>query len=359
MNRKCEVRNKLDQIEALLERKSQEALLITEQSNFSWLTGGGRGFLGLASTKACASLLITKKGAYLLANNIEGKRLMEEEGLGFFCELIQIPWQQDGTILELAKSKLGVIPVPDTEWKSELDACRRIMSIEEKDRYLLLCEDAAQAMEETMKGFFPGISEFEAAGRISSALWSRGIEPISLFAAADDRVQNYRHFIPTEKTASNQMIISICGRKGGLVASVTRTVAFGSDIHELETYYYKLLRVESAAWNSLKRGCAMSKIYQAMCSTYSANGLDKEWNNHHQGGLTGYMPREIRIDAMTNALIQEDQAFAFNPSCRFAKVEDTVLLTSEGVRLMSHPSQNWPTLQVDGYLHPDILKNYG
>ena len=52
MQKNQEAIEKLKLIRNLLKERSEQALLITEQPSFSWITGGGRGFLGLASTNA-------------------------------------------------------------------------------------------------------------------------------------------------------------------------------------------------------------------------------------------------------------------------------------------------------------------
>ncbi len=355
MDRQSEIREKLERVRKLSEKWGASALLVTEQPNFSWLTGGGRGFLGLASTKACGSILVTRDRAYLFSNNIEGKRLMQEEGLGAFCELRELPWQQadalEGQIAEAAGGQV----ISDSRLGEEMAQLRQSLTEEEFRRYRDLCREAAAVMEGAMREFGFGISEFEAAGKIAEALWGRGIEPISLFVAADDRVGSWRHFIPAGKRAWKQLIVSICGRRHGLVASITRTVAFGAVSGELAEHYEKMMRIQLASWRALRTGHTMREVYQAICRAYAQNGMDREWMNHHQGGLTGYLPREIIINDRTDKLIAPGQAFAFNPSCPFAKVEDTVFVTADGVEVLSVPGDGWPRIELEGYSCPGIL----
>lgn len=351
-----EINEKVNRIRSLLDGQNKKAMLITEQPNFSWLTGGGRGFLGLASTKACASVLVTKQRLYLLANNIEGERLMQEENLSGFCELVKLPWQEDGELDRLAGQMADGSLVYDFRMEKELAAFRQQLCAEEQERYRTLCRDAAGGMEDAIRTFYPEISEFEAAGRIAAALWKGGMEPISLFVAADDRVGECRHFIPTDKRAGRQIIASICARRGGLVASVTRTAAFGTPSETLGKYYGLLLEVEAKGWDALCTQPDLGHVYQKICEAYAKRGMNGEWQNHHQGGLTGYKPREIRMDERTTKEIRAGQAFAFNPSCNAAKVEDTVLLTDSGIEVMSIPGKDWPVLEAGSYCMPDILR---
>ena len=62
------------------------------------------------------------------------------------------------------------------------------------------------------------------------------------------------------------------------------------------------------------------------------------------------------MDERTTKEIRAGQAFAFNPSCNAAKVEDTVLLTDSGIEVMSIPGKDWPVLEAGSYCMPDILR---
>jgi hypothetical protein len=52
-------------------------------------------------------------------------------------------------------------------------------------------------------------------------------------------------------------------------------------------------------------------------------GSADEWRRHHQGGPTGYEPRDYLATAGSTAFVEERQAFAWNPSVPQLKCEDT------------------------------------
>jgi hypothetical protein len=89
---------------------------------------------------------------------------------------------------------------------------------------------------------------------------------------------------------------------------------------------------------------------------YTANGLAGEWNNHHQGGLTGYLAREIRVGPDCPVKARIGEAFAWNPSAPGAKCEDTVLLEKDGIRVFTIAGPSWPTVTVGALSRPDILR---
>ncbi|MCL2123985.1 MAG: M24 family metallopeptidase, partial [Desulfovibrionaceae bacterium] len=224
----------------------------------------------------------------------------------------------------------------------------------EKERFRILSRDTAEAVEGVLKQLHPGVPELQAAGLLSCAMWERGIEPISLFVGADDRSVRVRHFIPTDKKASEKLIASVCARRNGLVVSLTRTVYFRPVTDREKQAYMGLLQVEADTFNSIAAGTNLGDVFLKIRMAYRRAGMDQEWEKHHQGGLTGYLPREIRIDSGTKREIRQEEAYAFNLTCPGAKVEETVLLTGEGLEIMTG-CVDWPTVKFEGRNRPDLL----
>jgi hypothetical protein len=61
------------------------------------------------------------------------------------------------------------------------------------------------------------------------------------------------------------------------------------------------------------------------------------------------------VTASTNDEVVLNQAFTWNPSGPGVKIEDTVLLTAEGIRVLS-VDERWPTVEVDGLMRPVTLE---
>ena len=67
-------------------------------------------------------------------------------------------------------------------------------------------------------------------------------------------------------------------------------------------------------------------------------------------GATGYTGRDYRVNFQTTDIIQENQAFCWNPSISGTKSEDTMLATSNGLVLLSKPVK-FPMIEmeIEGY----------
>ncbi|MDR1179635.1 MAG: M24 family metallopeptidase, partial [Spirochaetales bacterium] len=309
------------------------------QCNFSWLTGG-RGHIGFAGDISCAQILVTDSSVFLLANEIEAPRLVEEEippGLGI--ELRSLPWYSDGLLGETAADITGTASgklLGDDKLENEIRELRTSLEPEEIGRYRELGISSAQALEGVCMSIKGGETEFELAGRVSESLWSRGIDPITLLVAADDRTLKFRHLVPTENRLKRYAILSICARKQGLIASATRLVHLGQPPKELLRKLENTLKVEAALFTETRPGAVYSAIFQEAAAQYAKAGVPEEWKRHHQGGLSGYVAREIRVTPDSNARVRENEAYAWNPTITGTKCEDTMLVLPAGNEFITH-----------------------
>ncbi len=349
-----ETQQKLARLRQFMSENDIPAVVVRRQPNFSWLTGGGRGFIGLASEMACGSLVVTSNKAVLVANNIECGRLVGEELPERAFTYEAVPWTEDGTIPAVFDRLCPDGYQEDGQLGAFFVQERTRLCDEEAERFRELGRDVDRCMLEASRGVAPLISEFEMAGRLSAAMWAKGLEPITMLIAADDRSRRVRHYVPTDARAQNGLICSICARRGGLVASATRMIAFD---RSFAADYTRLLEVEAAAFNETVPGKTMGEVFQKICTAYDKIGMPEEWRRHHQGGLTGYLAREIRADKSTGHVVRVGEAYAWNPSCEGAKCEDTVLVTENGLEILT-AGGGWPTISVYGYQRPAVLKFY-
>lgn len=349
-----ETEQKLAKLRQFMSQNDIPAVVVRKQPNFSWLTGGGRGFIGLASEAACGSLVVTPNDAILVANSIECGRLVGEELPEKMFTYESVPWTEDGTIPAVFDRLCPNGYREDSQLGAFFAEERTRLCSEEIERFRQLGRDVDQCMMEAARGVAPLTSEFEMAGRLSAAMWAKGLEPITMLIAADDRSKRVRHYVPTDAKAQNGLICSICARRGGLVASATRTIAFQKGF---AADYERLLEVEATAFNETTPGKSMGEVFQKICAAYDKIGMTEEWRRHHQGGLTGYLPREIRADKSTEHVVRLGEAYAWNPSCEGAKCEDTVLVTENGLEVLT-AGGGWPMISVYGYQRPAVLKLY-
>lgn len=335
---KSEFSQKVNKVRELIGEIGIGGIEVGSQLNFSWLTGG-RGFVGLASEDACASLLISRDGVYLLVNNIERPRLLDEEiaGLAGQLKVESFMWYEGSRKLSIMQDLLnGRKFLTDAQTAREFKSMRSRLTDAEIGRYQNLGRDSAGAVEAVCKGLEPGVSEFEAAGSVSSALWALGIEPITVLVAFDGRLSKYRHPLPTGNKLEKYAMVAVCARRHGLVASLTRIASLGNVSKDIAAKHRAVVEVDACFIASTRPGAKANEIFHKAIEAYKENGYGNEWELHHQGGLTGYDAREYVATADSADVVETGQAFAWNPSITGTKSEDTIAVLPEGNRILTH-----------------------
>jgi Xaa-Pro aminopeptidase len=239
---------------------------------------------------------------------------------------------------------------------SALEEQRRSLLPAEVDRYAELGRDAAEAVTDVCGTLSPSTTEQAVAAGLASALLARGIDPVVLLVAGGDRVAVHRHPLPTGGPVGHLVMVVVCGRRHGLIANLTRFVATRPLPARLAEEYTRLLEVDVAYNAATRPGSTVGDCCAAGMLAYSANGFEAdEWTLHHQGGPTGYFPREYLATAGSTAVVADNQPFAWNPSVPSLKVEDTVLGTGSGPRVLT-VDPRWPTVEVRGLARPGVLE---
>src|SRR4030065_1901331 len=105
-----EIKEKERRVRDFLRSKGLKALLLKRQANFSWMTCGGLNLVGITTEFGATSLLITEDSKFVISNNIEAPRMIEEEDLekqGFIPRIF--PWHEDQEV-SIVKELVGKSP---------------------------------------------------------------------------------------------------------------------------------------------------------------------------------------------------------------------------------------------------------
>jgi len=136
----------------------------------------------------------------------------------------------------------------------------------------------------------------------------------------------------------------IWGRRHGLIANLSRLRNFGH--HEARSLNEQICQVEAAALKASQPGATLGEVVEKIRAGYNAIGRASEFENHHQGGLTGYRSREVLARPGNPTRLDVGMALAWNPSLPGAKVEDTFLLTEAGLENLT-ADLRWPLVRGD------------
>lgn len=329
----------LERLRGWMREQGYDRFWVYRPENFAWLTGGGDNTVVVG--EGVAWLEVEPDQLVVHTSTIEAERLVEEEVPGFKVQAY--PWYT-----------LPSLPLQyPNDLEQDLTSLRLILSSEEQERFRRLGRDAATAVGEVLQACTPEQTERELAGSVAEALRVRGIQPVVLLAAGEERAWRYRHPLPQDRRLGRLALVVVCGRRAGLVVNLTRMRSWGAP--EARERYHKILAVEAQALDASRVGVPLSEVLEAIRKAYEKIGYPEALLEHHQGGVAGYRPREVLAIPGESTVLQPGMALAWNPSLPGAKVEDTFLLTTDGLELLTQ-DPNWPSLLVKGRLRPDLLE---
>jgi len=333
-------------------------VLIRRNENVAWVTGGAVELRVLTPGETgVASILVTAEGKrYYFTTENEAPRLHDEEFGALDFEPVTFPWFADET-LEAAKKLAGGplasdTPLPGTT-AANLYPLRQALSETEIARYKWLGAQTAAATVESLNAVKPGMSEYDLEALTAANLLKRGILPSVYLYAVDDRIFKYKHAVARGARLKQYGMLNLCTRKWGLAISITRFVHFGKLPDELAARFKSAAQVNAALLDASRPGATSAQLFKVAQDAYAAEGYPGEERFHHQGGPTGYGEREWVATPKGTETVVNNQAFAWNPSIRGGKAEDTVVLRDGKIEcLTSTPELPVIDASVNGTSYP-------
>ena len=344
----AELEAKHEKLVGSLRAHKLAGVLIRRNENVAWVTGGAVELRVLTPGETgVATLLITAEGKrYYFTTENEAPRLHDEEFGKLDFEPVLFPWWVDDTNAAAAKLAGGRLasdsPVGD-QTLINLFPFRMALSESEIARYRWLGLETAAATVEALNEVEPGLSEFDLEAITASSLLRRGILPSVALYAVDERIFKYKHAVPRGRRLKQYGMLNLCSRKWGLAISITRFIHFGALPEELASRFNSSAKVNAALLNATRPGATSAQLFKVAQDAYTAEGYPGEERFHHQGGPTGYGEREWVATPQGVETVVNNQAFAWNPSIRGGKVEDTVILV-DGVIENLTPTPELPQL---------------
>ena len=357
-----EIAEKEARVRTFMSEAGLDALVLTTQANFAWFTCGGDNHVGNASEAGIASAVITPDAKYIVCDNIESRRILEEEAGGQGFEFITHNWWESALNDEIRKLLKGLVGsdtlVPGTKLV-DITALRCSLTEQEINRYRRLGKATGECMSEVCRAIKPDMTEHKIASILDESLLSRGVFSNVLLIAVDDRISKYRHPIPTDKALERYAMVVTGARKWGLIISMTRIVHFGPVPAELRRKHDAVLTVDAEYIAHTKPGTPLEDVFRKGMEAYARTGFADEWKFHHQGGSTGYVGRENRAKVGMKETVKLNQAFGWNPSITGTKSEDTIIALADRTEIISAHG-DWPMKQIEvGSIilpRPDILQ---
>jgi Xaa-Pro aminopeptidase len=361
-DRRADIDGKMARVAALLQQAQCEGLLLLEPENLAWLTSGAaaRGVLDPSSAPA---VYCNGEARWILAANADAQRLFDEEldGLGFQLKEWPWHWGRDQLLADLCQGRKVACdrPAPDTVPAADaVRVLRRQSTPYEQACHRALGQAVSHALEATCRTLPQGVTEREAAAQVSYRLLTRGVQPLHVGVAADDRSRLYRTFGFTPAPVRRFAVLTVTGRKYGLTATASRTVCFGEPPAELRRDHNAVCRVSAGYLASTWPEAVPREVLLAGRRIYLLSGYEHEWLLSPQGHVTGRLPVELALTPQTGELLRDGWAVTWNASAGAALSTDTFLVTEQGPRVLT-PTEVWPLkrIRIQGadFVRPDIL----
>lgn len=362
ITRRDEVQAKLAQLHERMAARELDAIVLEQIANVAWLTAGAETAINVATDRGPVVLVVTQERAYVVTDGVEAPRLEREEGLadlGF--ELVIEPWYRRGAFVAdmRARRRVGGDGEQDGNTLAlDIQRLRTTLHPNDVERLRRAGLLAADALREVIAGIEPGMTERAVAGMLDQASRARGGLAVVTLVGSDERIAAYRHPLPTAKPIERYVMLVLCLRANGLIAATTRLIHFGALPTDLERRARAVAAVDARMIAGSQPGRTLGEQWELAAESYRAAGYPDAIEEHHQGGSIGYLTRERLATPGDTTPMCVSQAFAWNPSVRGVKSEDTVLLTVHGPEALTAMPE-WPMWDVslDGrqWQRPAIL----
>lgn len=355
----------------LMKAEGCECLVVTKAHLFFWLTGG-RCYVPTIEEAGPARLFLDQDRAVVVTTAIEGPKMRTQECPGF--EVREAPWAglpgtMDAIVSELVGSKR--VENDTDRLAPKLEELMVDLTDADLVAYRALGRDIGEALAEAAKSVSIGDTEYKVAGITHACYNKRGIDLVMIAVAHDERIAWDRHPLPRlgdGRGAGSELkkacMIATCGRRKGLVCSLSRLVCFGELPEELKTIHKVCMEVDAELNLGTIPGRTADDLYKLAAKAYADRGYPEQILQHHQGGLTGYKCRHWIAQPGGSQKIFGGRAYAWNPTIAGktvgTKSEDTIYVHKDGTMENLTPSPDWPMVTVttsDGraMARPDVL----
>jgi Xaa-Pro dipeptidase len=373
VERQAEANEKVERVRKALAAQKLEGLLIATERNLNWLTAGGKNNVVWAQRETPVKLLVTPARLFLIADNIEGPRMMTEELSGLGYEWIRYDWYgSEAKALEpLVRGKRIAFDHPaaaDAYGRSSRRAAPVTFDFEpvyypitagERKKYRWLGRKTSEILEQVGMAVRPGMTERDVQYLLMREFWYWDIFPTVVLSAVDERFKTYRHPVVVGAELKDYVALNVCTRRWGLVVSTTRMLHFGEPAGRLAEAWEKGPAVMGAMLAASRPGNTLGAVVQEAQRAYRSIGYPDEWKLHHQGGMILTLERLYLVTPDDRTRIRPGMVLAWNPTVQGAKFEDTVVVNEDGTLENLTPTLRWPsvTVRVNGrnYQVPGLM----
>ncbi len=341
---------KLKRVRAYIKEKGYSGLVLLRQDNFSWITTGGLNRVIVPSAEGFGAVVITEQDAFLVAQVMDGQRIMDEELHGLPLEYEPLRWYEE-SVLDRALKLAGERPAADVPCRadcplSDIYDLHFPYTPSEIEGFLEIGAIADRVLTRVAGEIRPGMVDYEAEAMLLYEFGKLGAIVDVALVGTDDRIFKYRHPNPSGALLGKYVLLTPAVRYKGLHCNIARSVYFGDSLPPEIARPYEAVRQISANCMAL---CQTGTSYQHILSEHKALlaefGYPEEWRGHYPGGRTGYFLCQAGLSLDLSRRITRTEAFEWFITVSGAKTAELTVKDGDSVCVASGTGL-WPASSI-------------
>lgn len=374
-----------------LDETGTDAVWFARPTSFAWLTGGSNVVDRTADIGIAAAGYVredetedtdddTRGSLHVLATE-DADRLAAEEVPDAF-EVMRAPWHEwslaDVVTARSPENAAADFPISGFD-SVDPTTLRQPLTDDDVEQYRRLGEETAAAVERVCRELSPQDTEHEVASALRITLSSGAMEAPTVLVSGADRAEQYGVSPPTGAALGDFAVVSVTTERGGMHASLTRTVAFDppEGFHERHRAAARVGASALAATRAVASEDGVAgDVFEEIQAAYDALGYTDAWEGRPQGGAAGFARHEWVAAPDSTERVDAPMAYAWNPTIGGARSEDTYLVTTDSTSggqgtddegangdalgfecLTATP--NWPTIDVQAVDRDVTIERHG
>jgi Xaa-Pro aminopeptidase len=338
----------------LLKSESLPALLVTSETNVSYLTGftGDSTYLYLTPTDAllisdsryeeqlgdeCPDLKVEIRSTATKMHEAVGRVLKQAKAVKVGLEGSSVTWEFVRTLQEKSE-QVEFVPTSGL-----VESLREIKDKQEVEAIRRAIECAQKAFAVLRASLRPDLTEKQVADdleyRIRTFGGTAGAFPSIIGVGARAALPHGR---PGEKRIeeSEFVLVDWGARVGGYVSDLTRVLVTGKISPKLERLYRVVLTAQLAAIDAIRPGAVMKEVDAVARSIITRAGFGKQFGHSLGHGIGRDVHESPRLAVDWDRPLQAGMVVTVEPGIYLPgwggiRIEDDVLVTREGHEVLS------------------------
>ena len=356
INRKAEVNLreqdiKLKRIREYINVNGYTGMILSRQDNFNWISSGGNNRVVVPKEEGFCTIVVTKDNIYMIAQVMDGSRIMDEEMQRLEAEYIPLRWYEEA-INERAVKLAGKAPVGDillagSEFKlKDIYELHYPLTEQEIDRLKKLGAISDYILNKVANEIKPGVVDYEVEAMLLYEYAKQNIQCDVLLIGTDDRIYKYRHPSPSGRKLGNYVLLHPAVRSGGLHCNITRSIYFGDSLpKDIQKAYSAVTQIEAYCMSMCNTGTRWADIFEGQKRFLKALDFEYEWQGHYPGGRTGYFVCQADLSKNPESRIVNNEAYDWFVTVTGAKVEE-LGVNHNGEFTLCSQTGIWPSKKV-------------